>query len=158
MVMLARTHHADLAMIDPNTEDLDGLDYIPEVVEGRLASSILIVTQRADERTLVVLRRLAIAAWIDARSEELADIRCALDLPSAGRRYMSPSITRDWMGIRNSTTERWLSPREQMIFSLLGSGIDNHQAALAGFEFRPRPSALIAGISWESSACGAGAS
>lgn len=124
-----RSQQTDFAVVDADTVDLDGLDYIPRIFSESLARWVLIVSHRRDERALQVLRKLRYDAWIDANAASLQELRFAFRELESGRRYTSPSIVAAWLSLPRPFTNSMLTCHEELLLSMLGSGIDNEEAA-----------------------------
>lgn len=123
-----RRNRARVALVDPGTEDLDGLDYLPEVIEERLALQVVVFTERSDEHTLRSVRRLACDGWIDARSASPGELRAALGAVEAGRRHVSRPLALALKEIEAVGAAARLTPHEERVLSLLGEGLDNETA------------------------------
>jgi len=116
------------SFMDPQMPDLDGLDYIPELINSGKSERNLIVSNRTDERTLNVLGAQNYDGWFDTGSCLPGDLQVALTEISFGRKYLSPALGIAMKSI-NGSTNLVLSGHEEKILSLLGSGLDNVAAA-----------------------------
>jgi two-component system nitrate/nitrite response regulator NarL len=119
-----------LALLDTQTEDIDGLDHIPAVIRSGLARQTLVLLGRSDARTVAELRRLQCDAMVDADGADIAELQHALGEIAARRHYVSGSLVR--RQIRNLTAFNLhlLTPHEELALSLLGEGFDDGEVAV----------------------------
>ena len=119
----------ELALLDTQTEDIDGLDYIPGILRSGLARHALVLLGRGDERTLAELRRLRCDALVDADSADVAELQHALGEIAARRHYASASLV--GLQPRESVAYHpcFLTPQEELALSLLGEGLDDEEVA-----------------------------
>jgi DNA-binding NarL/FixJ family response regulator len=119
---------ARLVIADAHMPDLDGLDYIPEMISGGLAQDVVIITHGCAQWTLFGLRNVPYLAWIDTSSERGERLEAVLEAARSGRRYTSASIV-EALESGSCASSRLLSHREQHVFSLLAEGLDDGEAA-----------------------------
>lgn len=117
-----------LALVGVDIPDVDGMDFIPRIINSKLSLQTIILTERTDNRTLSALRRLNYEGFVDATSAGSEDLRTALRCVMDGKRYTSMSLV-----TRNSepglSKQPRLSHHEEAILSLLGEGLDDEDAA-----------------------------
>lgn len=127
ILKLLRAAPVALALVAVNTVDLDGLDYIPDIVGSQLAERTVIFSERTDPRTLSLLRPLQWNGLIDGGNADIAELRYALEGVAQGRRYVSPSISRQLSNAPYSFRSI-LSSQEELVLSVLGEGVDDIDA------------------------------
>lgn len=126
--LLAR--RADMAIVDPQMPDQDGLDYIPQILTGKLAARLVIVSRRSDERTLAVLSQLKCSTWVDARSAGIDELRRAIRNLNNSCSLGDPSLMAALRSMPRPTTCQLLSPLQELMLSVFGAGLDNSEAGL----------------------------
>jgi DNA-binding NarL/FixJ family response regulator len=119
----------DLAVMSLETNYVDGLDYIPIIVNEHLARQTVVVCERNDERTLVALRKSQVTVCLDSHTVSLHELTLAVAAAIAGHHYISPSILEAWRRLPVPHTGMLLSSREELVLSILGRGSDNSEAA-----------------------------
>lgn len=119
----------DLVVLDTQTEDLDGLDYIYEVVTRRYAPCNVIVSRRRDERLLAFLRELGVGVWLDGNEIDRRELRCGVCRAYNNQRFVGQGLSIDCRKGANFMIQKILSPLEQLIFSVLAEGTDDDAAA-----------------------------
>ena len=119
-----------------NLSDFDGLDLVALVQREKLASSIVVVTDRKDERTFDYLfYRRSVAAYLDLVSLDQREFETALIRVRGGGSYVSNSIRTAGRLCRSgedSYSVR-LTDAEQDILSLVGTGLDDEGIAESRF-------------------------
>jgi len=119
-----------------NLSDFDGLDLIGLVQREKLASAIVVVADRKDERTFdyLVCRR-SVDAYLDLASLDQSEFQTALIRVRGGGSYVSNSIKTAGRLCRSG--EDCYSVRrtdaEQDILALVGTGLDDE--SIAGSRF-----------------------
>lgn len=122
-------HSVDLAILGVNTDDLDGLDHVPEVAEQRLASRIIAVTPRYDYRTMTLWRRSErLVGLLDSNTVLDRELNYAVESAIGNKRFISPSLEEKLSASRGAPETR-LSVREELALSILGEGVDDREAA-----------------------------
>jgi DNA-binding NarL/FixJ family response regulator len=99
--------------------------------EPRRAEHILVISSSTDERLLSRLRALPIAGIVDPWVEGLVRLREVLHAAVTGSVFWSQSMLqrlRDLAGA-GQVLDRILSPVDQIMFSVIGAGCDDDQAA-----------------------------
>lgn len=119
----------DLAILGVDTIDLDGLDYLPEVVRAGWATRVMIVTARKDRRVVNMLRGLSVGAIVDSYAPDPAEFRRALTAVQAGSWHLSESLSPLFAAPQPRSDKTTLLPQEELVLSLLGEGLDNQQVA-----------------------------
>lgn len=117
-----------VALMGVDAPDLDGLDFVPETIECRMAYHTIITCERSDSRTLSALRRLPISGMIDPSTADLDELRAALTEVASGRRYVSPSFKERFAG-PGFPWHSNLSSQEEVVLAVLAEGLDNERAA-----------------------------
>lgn len=112
--------------------DGDTLDFLTRLTRPpRPARHILVVTGKHDHYVLANLRALAIDGVFDSWHDTPAQLERAITLVTAGQTYWSPSALER---LRRQATDRCaicrlLTPTEQLVFSVIGDGSDDQEAA-----------------------------
>jgi DNA-binding NarL/FixJ family response regulator len=117
------------ALLDTQTEDMDGLDHIPAFFRSGRVQHTLVLLGRSDERTCDELRRLRCDALVDAESADVAELQYALGEISARRYYASASLARSQPRETVAYNPNFLTPQEELALSLLGEGLDDEKVA-----------------------------
>jgi DNA-binding NarL/FixJ family response regulator len=120
---------ATLTFLDTETEDLDGLDHIPEVVQSRRGGHVCVMLGRRDERTLWQLRSSAVIGAIDGGLSDRFAIQHTVHNILTGQRCLCESIRAVWASGPKRFNPHLLSDREDLVLSCLGEGLDNAEAA-----------------------------
>lgn len=125
-----QSHRADIAVLGMQALDWDGLDYLPLIIDGGLATKVMVITARRDEHTLARLKSLKLDALIHASDDNLEMFGRALRAVVAGEHFIGPTFRALLELERKNNVESVLSPHERLILSALGEGLDNEEAAL----------------------------
>lgn len=124
-----RFGRVDLVVSDTQTEDMDGLDYIQEVVSRRYATYQVVLSRRFDERLLTFLARLKVNVWLDGQDIDHHELCCGICRACSGQRYVSRRLAQACADRGAFIVECRLSPLEQLVFSVLAEGSDDNEAA-----------------------------
>jgi DNA-binding NarL/FixJ family response regulator len=123
----------DLLITDLEMSDGDMLDFLYQAMRnGRGFRMVLVATARRDVRTMEALGRLPIAGVFDTEGGTLGEFSDALRSMALGRGYWSKSLDsgpRRLSRPRSSTVDDHLTPLEQLVFSVIGDGTDDQEAA-----------------------------
>ncbi|HWA11395.1 MAG TPA: LuxR C-terminal-related transcriptional regulator [Opitutaceae bacterium] len=129
----------DLWLTGAAALDGDVLDFLAVCCAARNCfRHVLVVTSRHEPRTLLSLRQLPIDGVFDLVEEEPDRLLVALRSIVAGRPYWSPGVLarlQDHL-LAPRAFSKLLSAREQMVLSVIGTGIDD-QAAAARLGLQP---------------------
>jgi DNA-binding NarL/FixJ family response regulator len=115
----------DLFITGVYVEDMDGLEHLEPFAESALP--ILVVTSRKDARTLSLLRAVRYDGIFDALAEGMANLRIAVGEVMDRGLYVSPSMVPLLKMPKNITIDA-LTPKEQMVLSVIGDGSDDQRA------------------------------
>ena len=115
----------DLFITGVYVADMDGLEHLEPFIERLLP--ILVVTSRKDARTFCLLRSIRYDGVYDALEEGLGHLRSAIDEVMSHRLYLSPSMVSLMKKPKNITIDT-LTPKEQMVLSVIGDGSDDREA------------------------------
>ena len=115
----------DLFITGVYVEDMDGLEHLEPFIERDLP--ILVVTSRKDARTFSLLREVRYDGIFDALAEGMAKLSAAVDDVTERELYVSPSMVPLLKKPKNVTLDA-LTPKEQMVLSVIGDGSDDQQA------------------------------
>jgi DNA-binding NarL/FixJ family response regulator len=117
------------ALLDTQTEDMDGLDHIPAFSRSGRVQHTLVLLGRSDERTLAELQHLRCDALLDADSADVAEMQHALCEIAARRPYASASLVRSQVRVSAAFNPHLLTPHEELALSVLGEGSDDEKVA-----------------------------
>ena len=126
-----REEPAQLGIFGLNLPDGDGLDLVAGALEHALIGRCLVFTGRRDERVRRILKNLPMCDYFDTNTEKFTTLVPALQALAKGLSFSSR--TRAEAGPQEAGTRiplhQIFSARELEIFSVLGTGVDDHEAA-----------------------------
>lgn len=120
----------ELAVVGAHAQDLDGLDYLPILSNRKNLRHIVVVTHRQDARLLHLVRKLGIAGFVNARTAQFQHLQAAIRTVLSNRFYRSPSLHDVWRAVSRESHLQVLSRRERIVLAVLGTGVDNAEAAI----------------------------
>lgn len=125
-----RQRPADFLLLGLSFADIDGIDILEANAREGLARRIFIVSSRKDDHTLRALRLARFDGFLDPIEEGESALVQALRQVADGRGYISAALCRRFVERRaeSALTQR-LSFAELMVFSLIGDGTDDAEAA-----------------------------
>jgi DNA-binding NarL/FixJ family response regulator len=108
----------------------DPLEFLAEFAgtSGR-ARQVLVVTSHHELRLLTGLRMLPIRGAFDSTGEDAEQLAVALQTVAGGDFYWSRSLLDRMSADATASHARMLTTSEQLVLSVLGSGVDNASAA-----------------------------
>lgn len=120
----------DLLLLSTTLPDIDGVDLLPLIAEGKLATRVLVALNHPGEFSLQTLRVARFDGLIDILEEDVPALVNALSLVAVGEPYISPSlrlhiIDRNPPGV----LAQRLTSAELLVFSEIGDGSGNLEAA-----------------------------
>jgi len=115
----------DLFVTGVYVSDMDGLEHLEPFIERLLP--ILVITSRKDARTFSLLRSVRYDGIFDGWEEGLGNLRSAIDDVMSHHLYLSPSMVTLLKKPKNITLDT-LTPKEQMVLSVIGDGSDDREA------------------------------
>jgi DNA-binding NarL/FixJ family response regulator len=121
---------ACLALLDTQTQDRDGLDHIPEIIQSGRARHVIVSLGRTNERTEWQLRAARVAGVFDGLSASRKSFRDGLRDFVAGRRCLCDSMSRLISRGPVSFDPNCLTHTQEIVLSVLGEGMDNIEAGL----------------------------
>lgn len=116
----------DMFVTGVKLEDMDGLEHLEPFIERLLP--VLIVTSRKDARTLSLLREVRYNGIVDVHADGVAVLNVALNRVLDREMYISRTFEPHVKPPKNITLES-LTPKEEMVLSVIGDGSDDQQAA-----------------------------
>ena len=132
----ARVLQPDLIILDISMPQLNGLECTPRLLRAAPNIRILVLSMHEEEE--LIRRTLeAGASGFVLKSDAEQSLFKAVETVLAGKRFVSPSVTRivlkgvpDGRALRHRQNERMvLSQREQEVVQLLAEGFSNKQVA-----------------------------
>ena len=111
----------DIALVDLQLGEEDGLDLVPIVKEH--GARVLVYTGRLDSAAVAAARRAG-ADGVAAKAAPLGELAAALRAVSDGETYCDPRFERESNGAMSL-----LTPRESEIVALLASGLNGEEIA-----------------------------
>jgi DNA-binding NarL/FixJ family response regulator len=131
---IMRQETVDLWLTGVTALDGDVLDFLAANLPGPcgLYQRALVVTVRQELRILLALRRLPLGGVFDLRGEEPAQLREAIKSLTEGRAYWSPDPLQRLREhfLERAPFSRLLTPLEQLVLAVAGSGMDDETAAV----------------------------
>lgn len=124
-----RAQPADLVLTGLTFVDLDGVDVLEHIARERLATRVLVVSGRKDERSMQALRTVRFDSFFDPFAESLETLADALRQVAEGRGYISPSLRRQLTGRPTEMLGQRLTPGQLQVLCVIGDGSDNAEAA-----------------------------
>ncbi|MFP4283372.1 MAG: LuxR C-terminal-related transcriptional regulator [Opitutales bacterium] len=127
-----RIHPAEILVCGLNLGDCDGLDLLEVVHAESLARSIVIVSDRKDERVLDRLRRYKErAVMVDADALDEAELTWALQRARSGEGHVSASIREAWAHVRQAPDgfSLRLTEAEQAVLAYSAAWSEDHLVA-----------------------------
>lgn len=130
---IMREEAVDLWLTGVTALDGDVLDFLAANDPGPRSfyRRALVVTVRQEPRILLSLRRLTLGGVFDLRGEEPPQLREALRTVAEGRVYWSPGPLQRLREhfLERTPFSRLLTPLEQLVLAVVGSGMDDEAAA-----------------------------
>ena len=125
-----RAKPVDLLLQTLMFPDMDGVDLLKTVTQEKLAVRVLVASRRRDEQCLYALRNARFDGIVDTLDASVETLMEALHLVAAGQAYVSPAF-RDILIDRIVPSDLWhqFTPAEIRIFTVIGDGSDDHEAA-----------------------------
>ena len=140
-VELAARLKPDVVVMDIAMPLLNGIEATRQILEAAPATRLLILSAHSDDEYVERVTELGAAGYV-LKQSSLADLATAIRTVRAGKRYVSPSISRrrpgGASGLAESTDERWgpeapvpppLTAREAEVLQLVAEGKANKQCA-----------------------------
>jgi DNA-binding NarL/FixJ family response regulator len=124
-----RAKPADLVLTGLTFVDVDGVDVLEQIARENLATRVLVVSGRKDERCIQALRTVRFDGFFDSFVENPATLVDVLQQVAAGQGYISPSLRRQLSGQPSGLLQLRLTPGELQVLCVIGDGSDNTEAA-----------------------------
>lgn len=125
-----RRERADILVMGLSFEDMDGVELLARVNQGRLAAHTLIISSQWEEHILLSLRTARFEGAVDTASESLEAVRRALEHVIRGESYISTPLRRFLIDDLPATrAARDLTAAEMRVLRVIGDGSDNQEAA-----------------------------
>lgn len=130
-VKRCRELQPQIALLDIDLPDGDGLDRIAEIAAVSAGTKIIVITSHSDDYAIHRSLAANVTAFVDKCSLPIEAVGDAIAEVAAGRRFFSPVVTRaeTRLGRDPHAFTKLLSPREQEVLRLLGEGFGNDTVA-----------------------------
>ncbi len=123
--LLLRTASYDVALLDINLPDKNGLDMLKWLRERAPKMAVLVVSMYAEDIYAVRALKLGAAGYLTKHCAE-AEMVAAVRKAAAGGKYVTPSLLQKLAGMlgseRGAVTHEALTDRELEIFRMIASG------------------------------------
>lgn len=127
---LLRLTHACMLILGLSFPDMEGSDLLRIATREKLATRIVVVSQRSDEHLLLALRHLCFDGFIDSTSESIGTVQAIIRQIAAGHGYISPGIRHRLLNRKCAgVLQERLTPTEIQVLRMIGDGSDNDEAA-----------------------------
>lgn len=125
-----RAQAADFLLLGLAVAEAHELDLLQAVARERLARRVFVVSGRKDELSLQSLRAARFDGFLDPLEENRNALVAALRQVAEGRGYISPSLCKRMFTQRSAgVLVPLLTPAELQVFSAIGDGSDDAEAA-----------------------------
>lgn len=124
-----RGRPAQLALTGLAFPDIDGLEFVAMVRDERLASRVLVVSGRRDERTQRFICEKSVAGYFDPRSEDPNALQRAIRTILDGGRYCSSMHDGAEPNGTKTPLHELLTPAELQVCFVVATGCGDKQAA-----------------------------
>lgn len=119
----------DLTLIRTPLADGESIDGIPVIVASRNAGRIMFVCSNWNPSAMRILSKIHHVSAFDAAVGSPEELQAAILRVVNGRRHICPSLAARWRRMDWERVERLLTPTEQLVLSVIGTGCDNEEAA-----------------------------
>lgn len=116
----------DLFICGAQLDDMDGLEHLEPFVRSSLP--VLILTARPERRFFALLRTIRYDGLYDSASEGLSNLSIAVKNVLARQSFVSASLI-PFINQPRSITLDELTPKEELVLSVIGDGSDDQNAA-----------------------------
>lgn len=130
-IALCRELQPDMALLDIDLPDGDGLDCVAKIREFSPRTKIIVITSHSDDYAIHRSLQVQVSGFVDKCSLPIEAVGDAIAEVAAGRTYFSPVVSRAKarLGRDPHAFTKLLSPREQEVLRLLGEGFGNETVA-----------------------------
>lgn len=127
-----RERRSEVVLMGLNLYDMDGLDLLSEMLAQDLVDRVLVVSERKDEHSLSLLRKLKIHGFFDVTEEDESALSEAIVRVVNGGSYFSPALRGASTAEDQAETSlnRVLSETELFVLSIIADGCDDEAAAV----------------------------
>lgn len=128
---LCRELQPDMALLDIDLPDGDGLDCVARIRQHSPRTKIIVITSHSDDYAIHRSLQAQVSGFVDKCSLPIEAVGDAIAEVAAGRTYFSPVVSRAKarLGRDPHAFTKLLSPREQEVLRLLGEGFGNEVVA-----------------------------
>ena len=138
-ILLCRTHHPDVAVLDISMRVLNGPDAAREILRLSPGTKVVILTASAEDPNVLDALRSGVSGYI-LKTQAAHDLVLAIRDVMRGFVYLSPSVSRSVVEAFRSGTDLPsdpLSPRERQVLRLVAEGLSTKEiAAVLGLSAR----------------------
>ena len=136
-LQLAREQRPDLAIMDIEMEELNGIDAAAQLRKEQPDVRVLILSSHADERSVLRAVRAGVAGYL-VKTSLSGELEAAVKSIMKGDTYLSPSISAHVMsglsrvaGSESESRLELLSPRQREVLQRLAEGRTTKEIAFA---------------------------
>ena len=128
---LCRRCRPDLVLLDLNLPDRDGVTLAEELLATGPKLRILALSSECDDFTLYRVLNSGIHGYVDKNRQSVDVLKVAISEVMNGRMYFAEVVQqmRQRLRVEPDAFPKLLSPREQKVLSVLGSGRSDEEAA-----------------------------
>jgi len=128
---LCRKHKPDMVLLDLNLPDRDGVLLAGDLLAMHAKLRILALSSECDDYTLYRVLNSGIHGYVDKNRQSVAMLKDAIDTVMHGRPFFADVVQQVRMRLRADpgAFPKLLSPREQEVLTVLGSGLNDEHAA-----------------------------
>jgi DNA-binding NarL/FixJ family response regulator len=121
---------ADLILLDIRLPDGDGIDFVDELVKGRVSTPVLLFSSSCEDYVVHRVSRAFVQGFVH-KDEDPQMLLTAIQMVAAGGAFFSPRFVerRGKLARDQSSFDKLLSPREQDFLRLIGAGCSDAEAA-----------------------------
>lgn len=128
---LARELSPDVVLLDLNLPDMDGVDVAVALLADDCERRILALSSQIDDYTLHRVVRSGIQGYVDKNEQSVEVLKTAIMAVASGGVFYTPVVQEVRQALLRDPVAftKVLSEREQEVISMLGRGLNNHEAA-----------------------------
>ena len=128
---LCRRHNPDMVLLDLNLPDRSGVSLAEDLLASCPKLRILALSSECDDYTLYQVLHSGIHGYVDKNRQSVEMLQAAINEVINGRVFFADVVqqVRQRLRMDPGAFPKILTPREQEVLSVLGSGLDDEGAA-----------------------------